>query len=48
MAYLKSYKPEVTNLQKCKKLVSHFIQLYKQRFILCQTWLLHLLYSAAI
>jgi hypothetical protein len=40
MAYqLKVYKPEVTNPQNCKKLVSRFIQLSKQRFILCQTWL---------
>jgi hypothetical protein len=31
------YKPEVTNQQNCKKLVSYFIQLSKQRFILCQT-----------
>jgi hypothetical protein len=34
---LKVYKPEVTNPQNCKKFVSHFIQLPKQRFILCQT-----------
>jgi hypothetical protein len=34
---LKGYKPEVTNPQNCKKSVSHFIQLSKQRFILCQT-----------
>jgi hypothetical protein len=33
---LKGYKPEVTNPQNCKKLVSHFIQLL-QRFILCRT-----------
>jgi hypothetical protein len=36
---MKGYKPEVTNPQNCKKLVFHFIQLSKQRFILCQTWL---------
>jgi hypothetical protein len=36
---MKGYKPEVTNLPNCKKLVRHFIQLSKQRFILCQTWL---------
>jgi hypothetical protein len=34
---MKGYKPEVTNPQNCKQLVSHFIQLSKQRFILCQT-----------
>jgi hypothetical protein len=34
---MKGYKPVVTNPQNCKKLVSHFIQLSKQRFILCQT-----------
>jgi hypothetical protein len=37
--YMKGYKSEVTNPQNCKKLVSHFIQRSKQRFILCQTWL---------
>jgi hypothetical protein len=30
-------KPQVTNPKNCKKLVSHFIQLSKQRFILCHT-----------
>jgi hypothetical protein len=34
---MKGYKSEVTNPQKCKKLVSRFIQLSKERFILCQT-----------
>jgi hypothetical protein len=34
----KGYKPEGTNPKNCKKLVSYFIQLSKQRFILCQTW----------
>jgi hypothetical protein len=34
---MKGYMPEVTNPQNCKKLASHFIQLSKQRFILCQT-----------
>jgi hypothetical protein len=28
--YMKGYKPEVTNPQNCKKMVSHFIQLSKQ------------------
>jgi hypothetical protein len=32
----KGYKPEVSNPQSSKKLVSHFIQHSKQRFILCQ------------
>jgi hypothetical protein len=32
--HLKGYKPEVTNPQNCKKLVSRFIQL---SLILCQT-----------
>jgi hypothetical protein len=36
---MKGYMPDVTKPQNCKKLVSHFIQLSKQRFILCQTWL---------
>jgi hypothetical protein len=27
--YMKGYKPEVTNPQNCKKLVSHFIELSK-------------------
>jgi hypothetical protein len=39
VVHTKDYKPEVTNPQNCRKLVSHFIQHSKQRFILCQTWL---------
>jgi hypothetical protein len=38
ISYMKGYKPEVTNPQNCKKLVSRFFN-SKQRFILCQTWL---------